>query len=363
MGYARHIGRVGALAVTLGVGAAIANTPGIAYAGPSDPSATGDSSPTATSSSTKKSPTTKKSPPTNETPVDKGAASADGDDADPPASYRKSLRSVLRSAAESIRDRGAGTTRASRDDDTPGTGVPPAQEEDETQDFVTGDSAGRKASNTNTSRLAHTRSLADTLGDVKSAVDAATQRGEKTFQRLSTPGPTDTATTYSIATAPIDTARTAVTRFSEAAAPTASAAEPEPRSSVVTIVTDLLGSVLHPLLYSGTGSPPLQAPSLMAILAAARDEIERTLVRRPASVVYPQTPGEPRYPDPPADPTKQHVLVIAIDGTNMSKVLADDTNDEFLRTDEYQHQFRAEHRRTHHRLQPLVDGHPDRRLG
>ena len=32
MGYARHIGRVGALAVTLGVGAAIANTPGIAYA-------------------------------------------------------------------------------------------------------------------------------------------------------------------------------------------------------------------------------------------------------------------------------------------------------------------------------------------
>ena len=27
MGYARHIGRVGALAVTLGVGAAIANTP------------------------------------------------------------------------------------------------------------------------------------------------------------------------------------------------------------------------------------------------------------------------------------------------------------------------------------------------
>ena len=32
MGYARHIGRVGALAVTLGVGAAIANAPGIAYA-------------------------------------------------------------------------------------------------------------------------------------------------------------------------------------------------------------------------------------------------------------------------------------------------------------------------------------------
>ena len=35
MGYARHIGRVGALAVTLEVGVAIATTPGIAYADPS----------------------------------------------------------------------------------------------------------------------------------------------------------------------------------------------------------------------------------------------------------------------------------------------------------------------------------------
>ena len=34
MGYARHIGRVGALAVTLGVGVAMATTPGIAYADP-----------------------------------------------------------------------------------------------------------------------------------------------------------------------------------------------------------------------------------------------------------------------------------------------------------------------------------------
>jgi hypothetical protein len=35
MGYARHIGRVGALAVTLGVGVAMVTTPGIAYADPS----------------------------------------------------------------------------------------------------------------------------------------------------------------------------------------------------------------------------------------------------------------------------------------------------------------------------------------
>ena len=322
MGYARHIGRVGALAVTLGVGAAIASTPGIAYAGPSNSSAAGESPSTAADQSTKKSPsTTTKS-------ADKDAASADGDDDSSP-SVRKSLRSVLRSAVESIRDRAAGNTPASRDDDTPGTGVPPAQGEDE-KDLVSGNLAARKATNTNTSRRAHTRSLADTIGDVASAVTTATQRGEKTFQKLSTSGPTDTATTYSVATAPVDTARTAFTPFSAAPAPVAALAEPEPRSSVVTIVTDLLGSALHPLLYPGTGSPPLQAPSLLAILAATRDEIERILVRRPTSVVYPQTPGEPPYPNPPADPTKQHVLVIAIDGTNMSKVLADPANDKFF---------------------------------
>ena len=54
MGYARHVGRVGALAVALGVGAAVATAPGIASAEPSDAgsvsSAPADSSPTSASS-------------------------------------------------------------------------------------------------------------------------------------------------------------------------------------------------------------------------------------------------------------------------------------------------------------------------
>ena len=51
MGYARHIGRVGALAVTLGVGVAIATTPGISYADTpgSSTSTAGSSSSTGTS--------------------------------------------------------------------------------------------------------------------------------------------------------------------------------------------------------------------------------------------------------------------------------------------------------------------------
>ena len=48
VGHARYIGRVGALAVTLGVGVAMATTPGLAYAEPtSDSSTSSESSPSA----------------------------------------------------------------------------------------------------------------------------------------------------------------------------------------------------------------------------------------------------------------------------------------------------------------------------
>ena len=207
--------------------------------------------------------------------------------------------------------------------------MPPAQEEDETQDSVRGDSAGRKTSNTNTSRRAHTRSFADTLGDVKSAVNGTTERGEKPFQRLSTPGPADTPTTYSVAPAPIDTAKTAATTFSWASPPAAPAV-PQARPTLARVITQLVTAVLQPSVNSPTRSP-LQAPVLWGMLAAVRDELERNQFRRSAPVASQQTVG--KVVNPPnelADPTKQHVLVIAIDGTNLSRVLADDTNENFF---------------------------------
>lgn len=50
MGYARHIGRVGALAITLGVGVALGSAP-VAFAEPSSPSSASDSSSAGDSSS------------------------------------------------------------------------------------------------------------------------------------------------------------------------------------------------------------------------------------------------------------------------------------------------------------------------
>ena len=48
MGYARYIGRVGALAVALGIGVALANGPATAWADPETGSTTGTASTTLT---------------------------------------------------------------------------------------------------------------------------------------------------------------------------------------------------------------------------------------------------------------------------------------------------------------------------
>ena len=94
MGYARHVGRVGALAVTLGVGAAIANTPGIAYAESPD----GDQTKTTTSTTDTSTPDTQSSPPS-------GTVSAGADGTGSSNSDRRTQRkSVLRAVVGAIRD-------------------------------------------------------------------------------------------------------------------------------------------------------------------------------------------------------------------------------------------------------------------
>ena len=308
MGYARHIGRVGALAVTLGVGAAIANTPGIAYAETPGTSPNGDSV-----SKTESSPTT------GTTTDGQGASAADANDADSSAADRKAQRrSVLRSVVKSILH-AAGNTA----DTGNAAGA---------QDSVGGVWADRTESNTSriaqtTKTRAHATSLADTADDVRSTVTTFTQRVEKAVQKYVPSGPAPT--THSAAAASIDPIKTAATTIAPSAALAAPA--PQPRTSVVPLVTNLLGAVLHPLLYPGTGDSPPQLPTLMMVLAAVRDEVERIVVRRPPPPAPRQTSGQPlTYPDPPADPTKQHVLVVAIDGTNMNRVLADPENDNFF---------------------------------
>ena len=307
MGYARHIGRVGALAVTLGVGAAIANAPGIAYADTTGTSQNGDSSQKTTSSTPDTSSTTGQ--PTS--PTD-GAAADAGDlgstTPDPKSQRRSVLRSVVVGAIRDIADIADGAVAAGN--------AAGATSRLGKQDSTGGDTANRQTSNISTTATrTRTRTITfdDAAENLQSTVNAVTQRVETTFQQLSTPGPNNTAST-SLNTAP--------QIFATAATPLLQP-DPRPRTSLVPIFTDPLGALLKPLVYGGT-NPPLQAPTLMAILLAVRDEVERILLPRPTQVAYPPTTSQPvNNPDLPSN-TDQHVLVIAIDGTNMSKVIEGD---------------------------------------
>ena len=178
MGYARHIGRVGALAVTLGVGAAIANAPGIAYAetpgtSPRRPHGEDHAPSTDTSSTTGQT-----------TPT--GAAADDADDPKPSASDRRSQRrSVVRSVVGAIRDIADGS-RCRR-------ATPPEQPASTRSRVRLGDSSvERKTSSTstNTTRIrARVNDLADAADNVESAVTSFTQRVEQAVQKYTAPQP------------------------------------------------------------------------------------------------------------------------------------------------------------------------------
>src|SRR5436190_19100408 len=92
MGYARHIGRVGALAVTLGVGAAIANTPGMAFAETTGTTPGGGST-------SENEPMSKP-----DTSTEKAPDSADADANTSASDRRAQRRSVVRSVVGAIRD-------------------------------------------------------------------------------------------------------------------------------------------------------------------------------------------------------------------------------------------------------------------
>ncbi len=201
MGYARHIGRVGALAVTLGVGAAIANAPGIAYA------ETPGASPGGDSSQKTESPSTDNSSSNRATTGRQGAATADADADDSSASDRRSQRrSVLRSVVGAIRDIADGSLAS--------VNAAGATGRHEKQDSAAGDSVDRKTSitSTNTTRLrARTNDLADAADDVESAVTSFTQRVEQAVQKFTAPG---------LASTPSGAATPAPQTFTTAVTPT-----------------------------------------------------------------------------------------------------------------------------------------------
>jgi hypothetical protein len=287
--------------VTLGVGAAIANAPGIANAETPGTSPGGDPTQKTTSSPTDTS--------TNQTSPRTGAAD-DADDTQPSAADRRSQRrSVVRAVVGAIRDIADGAAAA-------GGNAAGAISTQQKPGSPGDNSVERKTASTspNTTRVrARVTGLTDTADDVKTTATSFTQRIEQAVQKYTAP---------TAAIAPNDAAKAAPQAITTAAV--APQFEPRARTSVVPLITNALGSVLQPLV-SGGGSPGLpQLPTLAVILGAVRDEIERTLGARPPQPNYPNPTSEPVDNQALPNPSEQHVLVIAIDGTNLSKVLDDE---------------------------------------
>lgn len=102
------------------------------------------------------------------------------------------------------------------------------------------------------------------------------------------------------------------------------AVTPQPQPTLVTVVAQLVNAVLDPLMSWGSGIP-FVGPVLLAALGAVRNEMERILFPQATKVVAQQTNSLV------VDPTKQRVLLIGVDGANLSRILADAENENFLK--------------------------------
>lgn len=256
MGYANNIGRVGALAVTLGVGWAIASSAGAAYAETGDSSSSSESS-TASASATPGKQSTSARP---DSSPDTGGSTTTDDDAAAATETPRAGKSANRGAAG--------------------------------QD---GEDAEAQAAEAAVDEAAVDEDAPNEAADVDDAAEA-----EVGVQ------------TVSASSATVDAAIPEPPRNS--AKPSASA--PRPAPTPVTTPVAAPQATTTSLTPRDTPGPaaPLQGSGMLASLAAIRNGLERNAIRRTnpatglaATLIADDTPN---------------VLVIGVDGTNLSKVLA-----------------------------------------
>ncbi|BBY83105.1 alkaline phosphatase family protein [Mycolicibacterium pulveris] len=328
MGYASYIGRVGALAVTLGVGVALASTPAVAFAEPSDSSSTGNSSSTSESSS----------------PSDTSTAGADAADGagDADATDTESEASDPTDDATEEADDGSGEAEQEAGD----IGDAVEEAEDTGDDAEEGGSSEDDVAVDASSDLESTEPPAagnhesrsgtqDFTAAIESFVNAAAERFTGPQKPESQPQDTGAVAENPVKESAGSTTTTVLTStatstFAALAAPEAAipaAAPPQP--TLVSLVTEAVEAVLRPLMGLGTGVP-IQMPALWAMLAAARGEFEGAWGLRTAPPAAQYTVTQISGPSAQANGDTPYVLVIGVDGTNLSKILADPENDKFF---------------------------------
>jgi len=320
VGHARYIGRVGALAVTLGVGVAMATTPGIAGAEPASDSTSNQSSssagadgPSTTGSGGTNSPAAPEKSQSASTGTGNATSgtvhattttgsTADPDDTDPADTHTDPADGTDTDPADD-------PAPVAGDDDPPvavddGGSAPAAAADDvEAQPTATGSK--------NVKEAAHPTVPDRVAPQVKVTPTTATPTG--------TPSTTVGRTTA--VDVPVSNSVASVSRTAAPTAASVTALAPvvAPRPpTLVAAIADFVDALLQPLLNPGPGSP-FQIPILTAVLSLVRNEFERIFAPRPAQVAT-------RPAATLVDPTQQHVLVIGVDGTNLGRILADDYN-------------------------------------
>jgi len=263
MSSARYIGRVGALAVALGIGAAVANSPGLAYAEPGSTSAgtaSDSSSPTGSSAATDPTP------------------DSDADSPSNPSGGTPPETSVSSSGGVHTSTHGGGSTPA-----TEGRDDKDAQDADDTG---APDDAASESD----------RDLAKT-SKKKGSSERRAATPEPPRAAVSTPGIEASSKRRDAAAATIDavddvvrpTARRATSAAAVMAAPaikTASVTQiqsavqpPAPKSPVPDAVTGLLSSLIGALGFASSSTPgptpPPESPLSWAMLAYARSKADR----------------------------------------------------------------------------------------
>ena len=287
MVHAKYVGRVGALAVALGVGMAVASTPGIAFAQPSDSGSTSSS--------------------TDGSSAAAGAQPSDG--ANPAASDPKPPSSSAGEQSNSIANRdvradddaaddakaAAGAEKGSisdgDDEDAPPVvgdkNAPPA-----VADSVSGDSADEPVS-TKPAGGRHARAFTqpDASGDVESSVAAAgrsTPSGRE-VQTLSIDAVLDAPARRALvvpALADVATTLSPPVAATPAPPPDLEDILEEPHTFLVGFVAHVVDALLKPLLAP---LRPAQAPLLWTMLAFVRNEFRR--IAMPNLSTDPATPS------------------------------------------------------------------------
>jgi Type I phosphodiesterase / nucleotide pyrophosphatase len=265
MGYAKHIGRVGALAVTLGVGVALAS-PGVAYA---------DSTESSSSSSTSTS-DTGSSPSAGSDATSNGPATSPAADSEPKADDSTDVKEAEKPA------RGRADT----------IGTPKRK------------SADRRT----TLRASLTRTEVSSQQSADPGAALAEPKAAKS--ETTTPTGTEAASVTSVTVASVETANVVP-----------SVKESDPVLETGAIVTIAVSST-DPSAGSDPQTPPVEAPLALAALGAVRDELERNTLSRKATAA-PQAAAT-------AAVTAENVLLIGVDGTNLSRVLSDPANLNFF---------------------------------